>query len=93
MPKKKTAPKKATRRVRTTVTKSSQKSWLQSYIEQREHFFATHPNARLLLAIFIIAVAIYVAMLIRVNYVTEVSAMMAAEGLPYEAKVIPLLGW
>lgn len=94
MPKKKTAPKKVTRQVTRKVTpKAVKKSWWQEYCEQREHFFTTHPQARWLLALFVIGVAIYIAILVRVNYVLQVSDMMAAEGLEYEIKIIPWLGW
>lgn len=101
MPKKKAAPKKSVKKTtrRTTSSKSSarssvrDKSLLQQYLEHREHFFRTHKNAQWLLAIFIIAVAVYVAILIRVDFLVDVSEAMAAEGLPYDAKLIPFLGF
>lgn len=94
MPKKKTAPKKTTKKViRKVAAQPVKKSWWDEYCVQREHFFATHPHSRWLLALFVIGVAIYIAVLVRVNYVLQVSDMMSAEGLEYEAKIIPWLGW
>lgn len=103
MSKKKTAPKKSTKKVvarkpasvkTTTRTRStSKRNLLQEYLHQREHFFATHSQVRWLLALFVVSVALYIAVVIRANYVMQVSAMMQDEGLEYDAKVIPWLGW
>lgn len=69
----KTAPKKAktVRKVAATKTRSITRkpaapatATSGSYHHQRDQFFITHPNARVLLAIFILAVAIYIGVML-----------------------------
>lgn len=50
---------KPTRTTSRTSSKSS-KTWTHHYVAQREDFFNNHPNARILLGIFIVMVALYI---------------------------------
>ncbi len=84
--------------MKATATPKSPKSrksmnWWQCYEMDRDQFFVSHPNARILLGLFVVSLALYIAILIRVDYVTKVSAMMEAEGMNYNAQIIPWLGW
>lgn len=45
--------------------KSRPKSWVESWCTQREAFYSTHPRARFLIGILIVALAICVGVVIR----------------------------
>ena len=63
MPRKKTAPKKATKRAPARATKKTASK--TRYHHERDQFFVEHPNAKWLLALFIIATAIFIGMYYR----------------------------
>lgn len=75
MPKKKTAKK--------TVKKKAV-SKTHPYVHHRNRFFEEHPNARWLIGIFIIAVAVYIGVLWRNNqYHKAVAEILGAEDIIY----------
>lgn len=45
--------------------KTSKKRKLSTYADHRDHFFETHPRARLLLGAFIVSVAFMIGMMYR----------------------------
>jgi len=41
---------------------------MESYRRDRDKFFKDHPNARVLLAVFVVSFAIYMALIFTLNY-------------------------
>lgn len=74
------AARKTTRSTSHTASSRASKSIFDHYISQRNHFFMAHPNAQILLGLFIVATAIFIGVnmwsTMRVN---EEIARMEAE--------------